>query len=599
LNYKKKISYFLFKNEELILKCLRILTLVSSILVFGVMVYRFGFNHTAENIKLIILTTRFFYLVFIIGFSIRLALAKDKQSFLSSSALEGILVLLIIYDGVSYFLFGHPILEKLLIRLGIVNYRSIYHFFIQFFLLIFAAIELVKSINSIYTSKLKPTTLFIYSFVLLILGGGTLLTLPGFNHTGKFLNFVDAVFTAGSASCVTGLTVVNTATFFNIKGQIIILLLIQLGGIGILTFASFFASFIKKGIGVKHQIAMNELLDAENISGSYYLIKRILVMTFLIEGLGALGIYVLWGDYQFSSPGEKIYTSIFHSVSAFCNAGFSTFEYNFETPLISELYMLHIFVGVIIFFGSLGFPVIRDVFSPLMLRIRLKEPWREWRLSSKVSIYMSIALILVGMASFYFLLDDPRFPKQSPIAQIAICFFQSVNLRTSGFNSINLEHLPNTLLLLSMFLMFIGASSASTGGGIKTSTFVVMMVAVIGTIRGKREMTLGNRSIAQDLIYKAFAVVIFSGLFVLLVITVLSFTDKGIELVRLAYEAVSAFATVGLSTGITASLTDASKITLTIAMFVGRVGIVTLAYSLSEKAINADFKYATTHMNIG
>ena len=599
MNYKKKISYFLFKNEEIILRLLRILTLISSLLVLGVMVYRFGFNHTEENIKLIILTTRFFYLVFIIGFLIRLILAKDKQSFLSSNALEGILILLVIYDGVSYFLFGHPILEKLLIRLGIVNYRAIYHFFIQFFLLFFAGIELVKSINSIYTSKLKPTTLFILSFVLLILGGGVLLTLPGFNHTGNPLNFVDAVFTAGSASCVTGLTVVNTATFFNIKGQIIIIILIQLGGIGILTFASFFASFIKKGIGVKHQIAMNELLDAENISGSYYLIKRILIMTFLVEGLGALGIYVLWGDYQFSSPGEKIYTSIFHSVSAFCNAGFSTFEYNFETPLISELYMLHIFVGVIIFFGSLGFPVIRDVFSPLMLRIRLKEPWREWKLSSKVSIYMSIALILVGMASFYFLLDDPRFPKQSPIAQIAICFFQSVNLRTSGFNSINLEHLPNTLLLLSIFLMFIGASSASTGGGIKTSTFVIMMVAIIGTIRGKREMTLGNRSIAQDLIYKAFAVVIFSGLFVLLVITVLSFTDKGIELVRLAYEAVSAFATVGLSTGITSGLSDASKVTLTIAMFVGRVGIVTLAYSLSEKAINADYKYATTHMNIG
>lgn len=599
MNYKKKISYFLFKNEEIILRLLRILTLISSLLVLGVMVYRFGFNHTEENIKLIILTTRFFYLVFIIGFLIRLILAKDKQSFLSSNALEGILILLVIYDGVSYFLFGHPILEKLLIRLGIVNYRAIYHFFIQFFLLFFAGIELVKSINSIYTSKLKPTTLFIISFVILILGGGVLLTLPGFNHTGNPLNFVDAVFTAGSASCVTGLTVVNTATFFNIKGQIIILLLIQLGGIGILTFASFFASFIKKGIGVKHQIAMNELLDAENISGSYYLIKRILIMTFLIEGLGALGIYVLWGDYQFSSPGEKIYTSIFHSVSAFCNAGFSTLEYNFETPLISELYMLHIFVGVIIFFGSLGFPVIRDVFSPLMLRIRLKEPWREWKLSSKVSIYMSIALILVGMASFYFLLDDSIFPKQSPIAQIAICFFQSINLRTSGFNSINLEHLPNTLLLLSMFLMFIGASSASTGGGIKTSTFVIMMVAIIGTIRGKREMTLGNRSIAQDLIYKAFAVVIFSGLFVLLVITVLSFTDKGIELVRLAYEAVSAFATVGLSTGITSGLSDASKVTLTIAMFVGRVGIVTLAYSLSEKAINADYKYATTHMNIG
>lgn len=133
MNYKKKISYFLFKNEEIILRLLRILTLISSLLVLGVMVYRFGFNHTEENIKLIILTTRFFYLVFILGFLIRLTLAKDKQSFLSSNALEGILILLVIYDGVSYFLFGHPILEKLLIRLGIVNYRAIYHFFIQFF----------------------------------------------------------------------------------------------------------------------------------------------------------------------------------------------------------------------------------------------------------------------------------------------------------------------------------------------------------------------------------------------------------------------------------------------------------------------------------
>ena len=599
MNYKKKITYFLFKHEDSILNLLRGLTIISSLLVFGVMIYRYGFNHTEENIKLIILVTRFFYLVFILGFFIRLALSKDKQGFLGVNAFEGILILLVIYDAVSYFLFGHPILEKALLRFGIVNYRAIYHFFIQFFLLFFAIIELIKSVNSIYTSKLKPTTLFIYSFILLIVGGGVLLTLPGFNHTGRSLNFIDAIFTSASASCVTGLTVVSTSTFFNIKGQLIILLLIQLGGIGILTFASFFASFIKKGIGVKHQIAMNELLDAENISGSFYLIKRILIMAFLIEGIGALGIYVLWGDYQFSSPGEKIYTSVFHSISAFCNAGFSTFEYNFETPLVSELYMLHIFMGVIVFFGSLGFPVIRDVFSPLMLRIRLKEPWREWKLSSKVAIYMSIALILVGMASFYFLNADKNLSNKSPIAQVAICFFQSINLRTSGFNSISLEHLPNTLLLLSIFLMFIGASSASTGGGIKTSTFVVIMVAVIGTIRGKREMTLGNRSIAQELIYKAFAVVIFSGLFVLLVITVLSYFDKDLDLLKLAYEAVSAFATVGLSTGITAELSDGSKITLTVAMFVGRVGIITLAYSLSERAMNADYKYATTHMNIG
>ncbi len=563
------------------------------------MVYHYGFIHTQENINMIFVITRFFYLIFILGFFIRLALAKQRLSYLTSNAFEALLVLLVIYDGISYFIFGHPMLEKLLIKLDVPNYRSIYHFFIQFFLLFFAGLELIRSVNSIYTSKLKPTTLFLYSFLILIFGGGLLLTLPGFNNTGHALNFIDALFTSASASCVTGLTVVNTSTFFNIKGQMVILMLIQLGGIGILTFASFFASFIKKGIGVKHQIAMNELLDAENISGSFYLIKRILVMTFIIEGLGALGLYVLWGDYNFSSPGHRIYTSVFHSISAFCNAGFSTFDFNFETPLVSELYMLHIFMGVIIFFGSLGFPVIRDVFSPLMLRSRLAEPWKDWKLSSKIAIYTSFVLILVGMASFYFLHVQEYYKDQSTIAKIAICFFQSVNLRTSGFNTISLEHLPTTLLLLSIFLMFIGASSASTGGGIKTSTFIVMMVAVIGTIRGKKEMSLGNRRIAQELVYKAFAVVVFSGLFVLLVITLLSFTEQNTELIRLAYESVSAFATVGLSTGITSGLSDAGKLILTFAMFVGRVGIVTLAFSLSSRAINADYKYATTHMMIG
>lgn len=578
---------------------LKILTLVSSILVLGVMVYHYGFIHSQENINLIIFITRFFYLIFIAGFLVRLLLSADKKYFFSSNAPETLLVLLVIYDGISYFLIGHPVLENLLIWLKIPNYRAVYHFFIQLFLLFFASIEIIKSINSIYTTKLKPTTLFLLSFILLIIGGSLLLMLPGFNRSGVYLKYIDALFTSASASCVTGLTVVNTATFFNIKGQLIILLLIQLGGIGILTFASFFASFIRKGMGMKHQIAMNELLDAENISGSFHLIKRILVMTFVIEGLGALGIYMLWGNYPFSGPGEKIYVSVFHSISSFCNAGFSTFENGFETPVVSELYMLHIFMGVVIFFGGLGFPVIRDVFSPVMLRARLLEPWKDWKLSSKIAIFTSIILIFTGMLLFYSLHVREQYGDKSAIEKIAITFFQSVNMRTSGFNSISLENLPDTLLLFSMFLMFIGASSASTGGGIKTSTFVVMMVALIGTIRGQKEMTLGNRGIAKELIYKAFAVVVFSGLYVLMVITILSMTERGTSLVQLAYESVSAFATVGLSTGITAGLSDAGKLVLTISMFVGRVGIITLAYSLSTRTIRGDFRYASTHMMIG
>ncbi len=590
---------FLFRYESLILSILRYLTIASSLLVMGGMVYRYGFIHLPEDIDMMLFSTRLFYLVFIISYIIRLLLSKDRKQFLASNSLEAILLLLLIYDGISYALFQHPVLEKILIQMHVKNYRAIYHFCIQLCLLFFVFIDLVKSVNFLYTGKMKPTTLFIISFVLLILGGGTLLTLPGFNNTGLPLNFIDAVFTSGSASCVTGLTVVNTGTFFNIKGQIIIITLIQLGGIGILTFAAFFASFIKKGIGIRQSIAMNELLDAESLSGSLFLVKRILIMTFVIEGLGAMGLYILWGDYHFSSPADKIYQSVFHSISAFCNAGFSTFEYSLETPIITELYMMHIFMGVIIFFGSLGFPVIRDVFSPLRLRQRLLEPWRDWTLSSKVAIYTSLILIAIGGLSFYFLHVRYLPGEHSRLGDFAKCFFQSVSLRTCGFSSISLEHLPVPLLLISIFLMFIGASSVSTGGGIKTSTFVVMMVALIGTIRGKKEMSLGNRGIAIELIYKAFAVVIFSGMFVLVITTILSFTEPGTEIIRLAYETVSAFATVGLSTGITSGLSDVSKVIITITMFVGRVGIVTLAYSLSSRSLQADYKYATTHMMIG
>jgi trk system potassium uptake protein TrkH len=599
LNNKRRIAIFLFRNQEIILRVMRILTIISSLMVFLVMIYRYGFIHNQENLDMILLVSRLFYLIFILSYCIRLMFAKDKKHFVNNNVLEAMLLLLIVYDGISYYLLGHPVLEKVLIKFHVKNYRAIYHFFIQFFLLLFVVFELIKSLNVIYTSRLKSTTLFIISFIILILGGGVLLTFPGFNNTGQPLNFIDAVFTSASASCVTGLTVVNTATFFNAKGHLVIIMLIQLGGIGILTFAAFFASFIKKGIGIKQNIAMNELLDTENISGSFYLVKRILIMTFAIEAIGAIGLYMLWGDYPFSSTADKVWHSIFHSISAFCNAGFSTFEYNFETPIISELYMLHIYMGVIIFFGSLGFPVIRDMFSPLKLRQRLQEPWRDWALSSKIAIYSSLALIAVGMLAFH-LLHVRNLPgEHSNIAYFAMSFFQSVSLRTCGFSSISLEHLPVTLLLVSIFLMFIGASSVSTGGGIKTSTFVVMMVAVIGSIRGKKTMSLGKRGIAIELIYKAFAVVIFSGLFVLTIITILSFTEPKIEIIRLAYESVSAFGTVGLSTGITSALSDISKVIITITMFVGRVGVVTLAYSLSTKSLQADFKYANTHMMIG
>lgn len=599
MNRLRKLDWFVFKHQTVLMTIIRVFTSVLSILVIASLIYRYGFIHNNEKIVLINGVTKLFYLFYFISFLFRLTISQNRVEFLKVNVLETILLIAIFYDALSYYIFNQPLIENLFIKFKIENYHKIYHFIIQFFLLALAIVELLKSINKTFNSKLKPTTLFIYSFIFLIFLGGALLTLPGFNYTGQYLNFVDALFTSASASCVTGLTVVNTATFFNIKGQFIIFCLIQLGGIGILTFASFFASFIKKGIGVRHQIAMSEILDSDSLNSSLFLIKRILVMTFVIEAFGALGIYMLWGDYPFYNEADKIWASVFHSVSAFCNAGFSTLEYNFETPIASDLYMLHIFIGVIVVFGGIGFPVIRDVFSPLKLRERMKAPWKKWSLSTKIAVYTSLVLTILGTIAFYFLHVDSLTHIKSPLGKFAASFFQSVNTRTSGFNSINLENLSNTTILITIFLMFVGASSSSTGGGIKTSTFVVVFMAVIGTIRGKSEMTLDKRTISVDLIYKAFAVVIFSGIFVLTIITTLSFTEPNLPIMKVAYETVSAFATVGLSTGITSSLSDIGKLILTFSMFIGRVGILTLAFSLSSRAVTRSYSYANTHIMIG
>lgn len=570
-----------------------------SIVIIAFMIYRFGFQKYDEVKEIWVGANTFFYSIFILYYFIRFGLASIKSDFLRQNWFESSLILIILYDGISLFIFGHPILERIFLRLGIFEITELYHFGIQSILLILVSIELVKSINFIINSRIKPATLFILSFVVLIFSGAGLLMLPGFNRNSEFLSFVDALFTASSASCVTGLSVVNTATFFNFKGQLVILFLIQLGGLGILSFSSFFTTFIKKGMGIKHQIAMNELLDSESLSGSLVLLKRIFSLTLFIEAVGAIAIYNLWGDYPFENVGQKIYYSIFHSVSAFCNAGFSILEFGFETPLVSELYLMHIIVAFIIIFGGLGFPTIRDLFSPQRLRERMQQPWKGWKLSTKIAVYTSAALIIIGTLSFYFMATKHLGYLDNNYKKIISAFFQSVNTRTSGFNSIVIGELPETLLLITMFLMFIGASSSSTGGGIKTSTFIVICTAIYATITGKKEATLGRRTISKELIYKAFTIIIFAFNFILLIVTILTATEPNISFLNLSFETVSAFATVGLSTGITSSLSDFGKILISITMFAGRVGLLTLAFSLSSKDKNQSISYPKTHIMIG
>jgi Trk-type K+ transport system membrane component len=294
-----------------------------------------------------------------------------------------------------------------------------------------------------------------------------------------------------------------------------------------------------------------------------------------------------------------IFQSVFHSVSAFCNAGFSLFTNGMMQDFLYENYILHIVVALIIFMGSLGFPAIRDIFSLRNIQDRLHAPWKQWKLSTRIALYANIALMLFGALVFFAIEYDKTLLEEGFFGKVSFSLFQSMATRSAGFNTIDIAAVSTPVIIFFIFLMFIGASSGSTGGGIKTSTFVLIFLAVITTIRGKKNLELGGRSISFDLLNKAFTVFIFSATYILIGTFFLSIFEPNIAVLDLVFEEVSAFCTVGLSRGITADLSTPSKIILILSMYVGRIGTLTLAFALASRVETTSYRYPKAHILIG
>jgi Trk-type K+ transport system membrane component len=395
--------------------------------------------------------------------------------------------------------------------------------------------------------------------------------------------------------------VVDTATYFTFKGQLVILILIQLGGIGILTFATFFALFLKKGVGISHQAMIRDFMSEESLFNAKSMLRQVIIYTITIELIGSLLIYISWDMKSpfYDDGGEMIFQSVFHSVSAFCNAGFSLFTNGMMQDFLYENYILHIVVALIIFMGSLGFPAIRDIFSLRNIQDRLHAPWKQWKLSTRIALYANIALMLFGALVFFAIEYDKTLLEEGFFGKVSFSLFQSMATRSAGFNTIDIAAVSTPVIIFFIFLMFIGASSGSTGGGIKTSTFVLIFLAVITTIRGKKNLELGGRSISFDLLNKAFTVFIFSATYILIGTFFLSIFEPNIAVLDLVFEEVSAFCTVGLSRGITADLSTPSKIILILSMYVGRIGTLTLAFALASRVETTSYRYPKAHILIG
>lgn len=413
-------------------------------------------------------------------------------------------------------------------------------------------------------------------FALIILIGALLLMLPISNRNGMSIPFLSALFTAASATCVTGLVVFDTWTQFSFFGQVVILVLIQIGALGFMTIAILFSMVLRRRIGLKERTFLMEAVNSMQISGVVRLVRHILIGTFLFEGIGAVLLAVRF--YPIFGLWKGIWFGIFHSVSAFCNAGFdlmgSIEPYTSLIPFVADP-LVNITIMTLIFIGGIGFIVWKDI---------MMKKWhlRQYNLHTKVVLSASLALILFSAAAFFFIERNHSFAQLGFSEQVLAAFFQAVTPRTAGFNTVDNALLSEGGSLLTMVLMLIGGSPGSTAGGIKVTTLVLLLTSVLVSSRNQEDVTLFKRRIHEGQIRRAYSntmlylLLAFSGCMILLLFQEFNIKDA-------MFETLSALGTVGLSTGITRDLGSVSRAAIILLMYSGRLGSLTLFMAVAEK----------------
>ncbi|MCR4399746.1 MAG: TrkH family potassium uptake protein [Syntrophomonadaceae bacterium] len=442
------------------------------------------------------------------------------------------------------------------------------------------------------TPQVSPAQLVLAGFAVVIAAGAGLLSLPGAVADGQHVSFLDALFTATSAVCVTGLVVVDTGSVYSLAGQLIILLLIQVGGLGIVTAASIYWLVLGRRIGLRERVVMKEALSLETVGGVVRMVRAILLATLAIEGAGALLLAA--GLWRYFPPGKAMYYGAWHAVSAFCNAGFDLFGPEFY-PYCSIIPFQHdwvvvLTIGVLIVLGGLGFPVLLELWRT--------RRWSGLSLHARLVLLTSALLLALGTVLFLLLEWQGVLRAMEPPDALLNSFFLSLTPRTAGYTTLDIGRLAPSSLLLLMGLMFVGASPVSTGGGVKTVALALLALAVYSRVKGRGEVEAFGRRIGTHNVYHALTVTAIAGTAVMACIMLLTVVS-GLDPLKLMFEAFSAFGTVGLSTGITPRLNTPAKFIIIFLMFFGRVGPITVAFSLLRRERRQPVRYAEGNVIIG
>ncbi|UFJ39194.1 TrkH family potassium uptake protein [Brevibacillus humidisoli] len=439
--------------------------------------------------------------------------------------------------------------------------------------------------------RFNPPQVLVAGFALIIVIGASLLRLPMATEDGLGMDWLDAFFTATSATCVTGLVVVDTGTTFSLFGELVILTLIQIGGLGFMTFATLYALFLGKRISLKERLLLQQSLNQVSMEGIVRLVQLLLIFTAICEVVGGL---LLAARFAYDMPvAQALYYGIFHAISNFNNAGFDLMgEFRSFTGYVTDP-MMNIVLYALIVLGGLGFMVMAELYD-YRYRHRLS-------MHTKVVLATTGSLIALGTVVIFLLeFSNPKtLQPLSMFGKFLASLYQSITPRTAGSNTLDITQMHHSTLFFIMFLMFIGASPGSTGGGIKTTTFATLMGAVWSQIKGREDIVFFRQRIMPHMIAKSLTVIV-SSLFLIAVTTmVLTITEGKIEFIKILFEAVSASSTVGLSMGLTPELTPYGRMMLILTMFAGRVGPLTIAFALAQRKQKEYFRYPQGKIMIG
>jgi len=486
------------------------------------------------------------------------------------------------------------------------------HFAVGIYLVLQVVAKLCRTSVNLAASGKSPTRTLIASFLVLIISGAGLLMLPAASAPGKeSLSFVDALFTATSGTCVTGLIVKNTGEDFSPMGKIVILTLIQLGGLGIVVFGAVFALLLGQALSLRESAAMQDLLSARTLSRIGNMIAFIFIGTVLIEAVGAVSLFGMWSE---DVPHRWFY-SIFHSVSAFCNAGFSLFSDSFVS--YNRSWGVYVIVCPLIILGGLGFGVLYDLVNTAADRVKRffkklfykryrlsMETPKRLRLQTKIVLSVSTCLIVLGMLAL--LLFERYAGRVNPTehSNILGALFQSITARTAGFNTVDVSAMSASSRFVLILLMFIGGSPGSTAGGIKTVTLAVVLMTAVAALRKRQEVEMFKRSVRIVVVGRAITVTLLFVAVLFISTLALSITENsnGFIMSDIMFETASALGTVGLSTGVTGpltTLTDAGKLIIIATMLIGRLGPLTLLAALTFNIKPARYNYPDEAVIVG